>query len=140
MTFEIILEVLPVLASSILLGEAFEQLRLPSVAGQLLSGMILGPTVIGLIAPDPELQGVASVSLFFIIFMIGLEMNTKTLGKHVSQGTLLTLTSFIIPFVLSLGVGFVVFPFDTITVFIVALAVSVPSISIISVLVMQYKI
>jgi len=139
MTFEIILEVLPVLASSILLGEAFEQLRLPSVAGQLLSGMILGPTVIGLISPDPGLQGVASVSLFFIIFMIGLEMNTKTLGKHVSQGTLLTLTSFIIPFVLCLGVGLVVFPFDTITVFIVALAVSVPSISIISVLVMQYK-
>jgi Kef-type K+ transport system membrane component KefB len=139
MTFEIILEVLPVLASSIILGEAFEQLGLPSVAGQLLSGMILGPTIVGLIAPDPELQGVASVSLFFIIFMIGLEMNTKTLGKHVSQGTLLTLTSFIVPFVLCLGVGLVVFPFATITVFIVALAVSVPSISIISVLVMQYK-
>lgn len=139
MTFEIILEVLPVLALSILLGEAFEQFGLPSVAGQLLSGMILGPTIVGLIAPDPQLQGVASVSLFFIIFMIGLEMNTKTLGKHVSQGTLLTLTSFIIPFLLCLGVGLVVFPFDTITVFIVALAVSVPSISIISVLVMQYK-
>jgi Kef-type K+ transport system membrane component KefB len=41
MTFEIILEVLPVRASAILLGEAFEQFRLPSVAGQLLSGMIL---------------------------------------------------------------------------------------------------
>ena len=139
MTFEIILEVLPVLASAILLGELFEQFRLPSVAGQLLSGMILGPTVAGLIGPSAQLQGIASVSLFFIIFMIGFEMNTKTLGKHVSQGTLLTMTSFILPFVACLGVGLVVFPFDPLTVFIITLAVSVPSISIISVLVMQYK-
>ena len=139
MAFETILGVLLVLASAILVGEVFEQFRLPSVAGQLLSGMILGPTVLGYVAPDAELQGIASISLFFIIFMIGFAMNTKTLGKHVSQGILLSMTSFIIPLVLCLGVGYIVFPFSPITVFIVALAVAVPSISIISVLVMQHK-
>jgi Na+:H+ antiporter len=138
-TFEIILDVLLVLASAILVGEAFEQFGLPSVAGELLSGMVLGPTVLGYVAPDAGLQGVASISLFFIIFMIGFEMNTKTLGKHVSQGLLLSLTSFIIPLVLCMVAGLLVFPFSAITVFVVALAVSVPSISIISVLVMQYK-
>lgn len=139
MTFEIILEVLVVLASAILVGEAFEQLKLPSVAGALLSGMVLGPTVLAVVAPDPELQGVASVALFFIIFMIGFEMNTKTLGKQMTQGVLLSLTSFIVPLVLALAVGLVVFPFDRVVVFIVTLAVSAPSISIISVLVMQHN-
>lgn len=139
MTFEIILEVLMVLASAILVGEVFEQFKLPSVAGELLSGLILGPTVLGYLATDAGLQGIASISLFFIIFMIGFEMNTKTLGKHVSQGLLLSLTSFIVPLVLCLIMGFVVFPFGPTAVFVVALAVSVPSISIISVLVMQYK-
>ncbi len=137
-TFQIILEVLLVLASAILLGEAFEQLRLPSVAGALLSGLVLGPTVAGLVAPDPELQGVASVALFFIIFTIGFEMNTKALGRYVSQGLLLSLTSFVIPFVLALGVGLLAFPLGTVAVFIVTLAVSVPSISIVSVLVVQH--
>ena len=90
-----------------------------------------------MVAPDPELQGVASVALFFIIFTIGFEMNTKTLGRHVSQGLLLSMTSFVLPFLLALGVGVVVFPLGIVTVFIVTLAVSVPSISIISVLVVQ---
>ena len=139
MAFEIIPHVLLILASAILVGEVFEQFRLPSVAGELLSGLILGPTVLGYVAPDAGLQGVASISLFFIIFMIGFAMYTKTLGKHVSEGLLLSLTSFVIPFVLCLVMGFVVFSFSPITVFIVALAVSVPSISIISVLVMQHK-
>lgn len=49
------------------------------------------------------------------------------------------MTSFILPFVLCLGVGIIVFPFGAVTVFTIALAVSVPSISIISVLLMQYK-
>ncbi len=139
MTFQIILEVLLVLASAILAGEVFEQFGLPSVAGELLSGLILGPTVAGLVAPYPELQGIASISLFFIIFMIGFEMSTKTLGRHVSQGLLLSVTSFIVPLVLCLEVGLLVLPFGAVAVFIVALAVSVPSISIISVLVMQYN-
>jgi Na+:H+ antiporter len=139
MTLQIILEVLLVLASAILVGEVFEQFGLPSVAGELLSGLVLGPTVLGLAGPDPQLQGLVSISLFFIIFMIGFEMNTKTLGKQVSHGLLLSLTSFILPLVLCLGVGFLVLPFGSVEVFVVSLAVSVPSISIISVLVMQYK-
>lgn len=138
MTFQIILEVLLVLASAIIVGEGFEQFGLPSVAGELLSGLMLGPTVLGLVASDVGLQSLASVSLFFIIFMIGFEMNTKTLGRQVSQGVLLSLTSFIVPLVLCVGVGLLVFPFGTATDFVVALAVSVPSISIISVLVVQY--
>ena len=139
MSFEIIPDVLLVLAAAILVGEVFEQFRLPSVAGELLSGMVLGPTVLGYVAPDAGLQGVATVSLFFIIFMIGFAMNTKTLGKRVSKGLLLSLTSFVIPLILCLAVGFLVFPFTPSVVFVVALSVSVPSISIISVLVMQYK-
>jgi Na+:H+ antiporter len=139
MTFEIILEVLVVLAAAILVGELFEQFRLPSVAGELLSGVVLGPTVLGFVASDAQLQGIASISLFFIIFMIGFEMNTKTLGRHISQGLLMSLTSFIVPLVLCLAAGLLVFPFGPVAVFVVALGVSVPSISIISVLVMQYK-
>ncbi|MGH9917776.1 MAG: cation:proton antiporter, partial [Nitrososphaerales archaeon] len=139
MAIEIILEVLLVLASAILIGEAFEQFGFPSVAGQLLSGLILGPTVLALVETNAEMQGIASIALFFIIFMIGFEMSTKTMGKHVSRGLLLTMTSFIVPFVVSLTVGLSLFPFAPVEVFVVALAVSVPSISIISVLVMQYN-
>lgn len=140
MTFQVILEVLLVLGSAILAGEAFEQFGLPSVAGELVSGLILGPTVLALVATDPQLQGIASISLFFIIFMIGFEMSTKTLGRYVSQGLLLSVTSFVLPLLLCLGVGLLVFPFADVAIFVVALAVSVPSISIISVLVLQYNI
>jgi NhaP-type Na+/H+ or K+/H+ antiporter len=43
LTFDIITEVLAVLAVALLVGELFEQVGLPSVAGELLSGIVLGP-------------------------------------------------------------------------------------------------
>ncbi len=135
-----ILQVLLILAAAVLMGEVFEQIRLPSVAGELLSGILLGPTILGVVSSSGELQAFSSVSLFFIIFLIGFEMNTETLKKHLSGAIILALTSFLLPLVLAFAAAAVTLSFGLAPDFIVALAVAVPSISIISVLVMQYKI
>ncbi|MGD0638924.1 MAG: cation:proton antiporter, partial [Nitrososphaerales archaeon] len=97
MAYEIIIQILIVLAAAVLLGEVFEQAGLSSVPGELLSGMVLGPTFLNLIATNDQIQAVSSLALFFVIFFIGFEMNTDMLRKRVQHGVILSLTSFVIP-------------------------------------------
>ena len=139
MAYEIIIQILIVLAAAVLLGEVFEQAGLSSVPGELLSGMILGPTFLNLIDTNDQIQAVSSLALFFVIFFIGFEMNTDMLRKRVRHGVVLSLTSFIIPMIAVFGVLLLLFPFGPTPDLVAALAISVPSISIISVLVMQYR-
>lgn len=128
------------LAAAVLTGEVFEQLRLPSVAGELLSGLILGPTVLNVVSTNDQVQAISSLSLFFIIFLIGFEMNTDMVRKHIFHGVLLSVTAFIIPLLAAFAFALLFFPFGVISDFVVAMTIAVPSISIISVLVMQYNL
>ena len=140
MAYQIIIQVLIILAAAILTGEIFEQFRLPSVAGELLSGIVLGPTVFNLISTNDQIQAVSSIALFFVIFLIGFEMNTDILRKHIRHGLVLSLSSFILPMLMIFGIALFLFPFGGVPDLVAALAITVPSISIISVLVMQYKL
>ena len=140
MAYPFIFQVLIVLAAAVTAGEVFEQFRMPSVAGELLSGIILGPTVLGVISFSSDLQALSTIALFFIIFLIGIEMNTETLRKHVPAAFMLALTSFVLPLLVAFAIAAVVLPFGRTSDFVVALTIAVPSISIISVLVMQYEI
>ena len=80
---DIIWQILIVLATAAIVGEIFRQFGLPSVAGELLSGLILGPTVLGVVTFNPQIGAISTISLFFIIFLIGLELNTEILRRDI---------------------------------------------------------
>ncbi len=135
--YQIIWQILVVLTSAVVLGELFRQFGLPSVAGELLSGLILGPTLLGVVSIDSQINAVSTIALFFIIFLIGFEMKTETLRKNIPKASILTFSSFILPLAVGTLIAFRFLDFGPISDFIVALGVTVPSISIISVIVMQ---
>jgi Kef-type K+ transport system membrane component KefB len=136
----IITDVLIVLASALLVGEIFEQLCLPCVVGEILGGMIIGPSLLGLVVSNDAIQAISSVALFFIIFSIGFELRTQMVRGKLINASLLTLTSFLAPLVLTALLALIFFPFGAQANFVIALAISIPSISIISVLCLQYNL
>ena len=138
--FGIITDALIILAGAILIGELFEQFHLPSVVGELLSGIIIGPSLLGAVVFTSDLQTVSSLALFFIIFHIGLEMKTQMVRKHLSGASLLTFSSFLVPLMLTTVAAVFLLPFDPVANVIIALAISVPSISIASVLVLHFRL
>lgn len=138
--FNIITDVLIVLAAALIVGEIFERFRLPSVVGEILAGMIIGPSVLGLATANEPLQAVTSIALFFIIFHIGFELRTSILHHKTGVATLFTLTSFMVPLTLTVLAALLMFPFGTQESLIIALAIAVPSLSIVSVLIWQYKL
>jgi Kef-type K+ transport system membrane component KefB len=135
--YDVIGQAFVVLALALILGEILEQIGLPAVTGALLAGIVLGPTFLGLVASTPQSQGLSVIALFFIIFTIGLEMKTETIVKHVRSALLVTLTCFIVPLLIAAAVSTFLLPFGLVANFVLSLAITVPSISIISVIVMQ---
>lgn len=137
MAYDIIFQVLLVLAAAVFTGELFEQVGFPSVAGELFSGIILGPTFLGLVVANAQTQAISSIALFFVVFLIGFEMTTSTVGKQLAPAAVISATSFALPFAATAVVASLVLPFGFGPDVIVALGISVPSISIISILVME---
>ncbi|MCL4397267.1 cation:proton antiporter [Candidatus Parvarchaeota archaeon] len=140
MVLNIIIEILIVLSVSIIMGELFEQLKFPSVVGYLIAGLVIGPFVFNFIQNNTELQALSSLSLFFIIFLLGIEMKTESVIKYLKPSIKMSITSFILPLLLSVLLSVVLFHFGLRQDFIVSLSIAVPSISIISVLVMRYRL
>ena len=137
MALDLISEVLVVLAVAVLVGELFEQVGLPSVAGELLSGLILGPTVLGVVSFSQQTAAISEIALFFVVLLIGFEMTTQTVRSHIAPSLVVSGTSFILPFVILVAAAVTLLPFGYTADLLVALAIGVPSISIVSVLVME---
>jgi Kef-type K+ transport system membrane component KefB len=70
----------------------------PPVLGELLAGIIFGPSFLGLIAPNEMLTILSELGVFFLMFYAGLETNPLDLKKYRLQSTLVGIFGFIIPF------------------------------------------
>jgi Kef-type K+ transport system membrane component KefB len=140
LALDIITDVLVVLAVAVLVGELFEQVGLPSVAGELLSGLVLGPTFLGIVAPSPQTSAISEIALFFVVLLIGFEMTTETVRKQIVPSLVVSTTSFLLPLLLSVAAATFLLPFGISADSLVALAIAVPSISIVSVLVMEWDL
>ncbi len=138
--FSIITEILIVLAAALLLGELFERFRLPAVIGEILSGMIIGPSLLGLVVADESFRAISSIALFFIIFHIGFQMKTQMIHGRIQVASLFSITSFMIPLGWMALAAPLFFPFSITESLVLALAIAVPSLSIVSVLIYQYNL
>ena len=140
MVLNVIIEILVILSISIILGEIVEQLKFPSVIGYLIAGLLIGPFILNIMQNSVGLQTLSSLSLFFIIFLLGIEMKTESVIKYIKPSVKMTITSFILPLLLSVAIAAPLFHFGLRSDFIVSLAIAVPSISIISILIMRYRL
>jgi Kef-type K+ transport system membrane component KefB len=87
-------------AAPFLLG-LFPRLRLPSVVVEIVAGIVVGPSVLGIVEVDQVIEVLALVGLGFVLFLAGLEIEFEKL-----RGQVLRLTA--IGFVVSFAVALVV--------------------------------
>jgi Kef-type K+ transport system membrane component KefB len=79
----------------------FPRLRVPSVVVEIVAGIVVGPSVLGLVEVDQVIEVVALIGLGFVLFLAGLEIDFDKL-----RGSVLRLTA--LGFVLSFGIAVVV--------------------------------
>jgi len=71
------------------LAALFERLRIPTIAALLVAGVMLGPQGMGLIHDTSSVETIANLGLTLLLFVIGLEVNPRTL---LASGKTLLLT------------------------------------------------
>lgn len=73
MGFEAILYIGLLIGASKLFGELMVRIKQPSILGNVLAGVIIGPALLSLVKPIAEIDLFISVGVFFLFFLIGLE-------------------------------------------------------------------
>lgn len=64
-----------------LLGLGAKKLKAPQVAGQIIAGLLIGPSVFGLVQESDFITGMAEIGVVLLMFSAGLETNLKELIK-----------------------------------------------------------
>ena len=72
---------LVIFGSAKLLAELFERMRLPGVAGEIVAGILIGPSVLGWISPSEFTLTMAELGVLFLLFKVGLEVEASELMK-----------------------------------------------------------
>ena len=102
------------LAFSRLMALLFKKIRQPTVTGDVLVGVILGPSILGRFWPsafksifpaDPlqvtMLDTVAWIGIFFLLLVTGLEVNLSSVWKHRGKATWIALSDIVVPILFS---------------------------------------
>jgi Kef-type K+ transport system membrane component KefB len=96
-------------------GEIFRRLRQPTVVGEIIGGILLGPTVMGHLFPSTfqelflshpnatmSMDGIYFISVVMLLFISGMEIELPMVWKNGKTATIISFTGMIIP----LGIGF----------------------------------
>ncbi|MGV0103081.1 Cation:proton antiporter [Nostoc sp. DSM 114160] len=117
----VLVEVLIVIGLSRLVGLAFRSIKQPLVIGEIVAGIMLGPSLLGLVAPHlavtlfppetfPFLNVLSQVGLIFFMFLIGLELNPKYLRGQLEVAVLTSHVSILVPFSLGTLLAVILYP------------------------------
>ncbi len=101
-----------------LLGEAMIRMRQPAVMGQLIAGLLLGPSVFGLLLPDlqhalfpqnPEqkamIDAVSQVGILLLLLLTGMETDLKLVRQTGKASVYASLFGIIVPFACGVALG-----------------------------------
>jgi len=97
---QLLLQLLVIFVSAKVAGELFESVRLPSVLGEILAGIALGPFALSWINPSDTIHSVAEIGAIFVLFSAGLETSPQDLIRVGRKALLVAVAGVIVPFVL----------------------------------------
>lgn len=98
------LAMLVVFGAAKLLAEVFEHLGQPGIVGEILAGILIGPSVLNWVQPDHFLGALADLGVMFLLFRVGLEVKASELMRVGGAATLVAVLGVIAPLFLGWGI------------------------------------
>jgi Kef-type K+ transport system membrane component KefB len=96
---------LVVFVSAKVMGEIFERLRQPGIVGEILAGILIGPSVLHWMAPNEILSVLEQLGVMFLLFRVGLEVKSSELLRVGGTAMGVATAGVILPFVLGWGIS-----------------------------------
>ena len=95
----ILLDLFIMLASAKLMAEIFERLKQPAVVGEILAGVIIGPSLFGWVTPSEIINILAEFGVIFLLFNVGLETKPSAIFQVGKRAITVGVLGVILPFV-----------------------------------------
>lgn len=101
----VLFALLIMLAAAKLMAEVFERLGQPAVVGEILAGVLIGPSVLGWVSPSDLISILAEIGVIFLLFTVGLETKPQMIFQVGRKATLVGVLGVILPFVAGFGIA-----------------------------------
>ncbi|MEY2692748.1 MAG: hypothetical protein RIT03_1138 [Bacteroidota bacterium] len=101
-------------------GWMFRKIGQPSVIGEIIAGIVLGPSLVGMYFPEfsaalfpveslGNLQFLSQIGLILFMFVIGMELDLKVLKNKANDAVVISHASIVIPFALGVGLAYYIY-------------------------------
>ncbi|WP_396185185.1 cation:proton antiporter [Flavobacterium sp.] len=113
-------QIITIIVVARLFGWFFRKIGQPSVIGEIIAGIALGPSLLGLYFPEfsnslfpieslGNLQFLSQIGLILFMFVIGMELDLKVLKNRAKEAIVISHASIVIPFALGIGLAYFVY-------------------------------
>ena len=122
------MQIMVILISSRVMGILMRKIGQPSVIGEIIAGILLGPSLLGFFFPDTmnflfpaeslkDLQLLSQIGLAFFMFIIGMELDLEVLQHKAKEAVVISNVSIAFPYLLGVALAYFLFidfaPFHT---------------------------
>ena len=101
-------------------GWMFRKIGQPTVIGEIIAGIVLGPSLVGMYFPEfsaalfpvdslGNLQFLSQIGLILFMFVIGMELDLKVLKNKANDAVVISHASIVIPFALGVGLAYYIY-------------------------------
>lgn len=111
-TIEILRQLAIIIIFAKLFGLTARRLKAPQVAGEIVAGLIIGPSLLGWVQPSQFLAGMAEIGVILLMFNAGLGTNINELKRSGLKATLIACAGVFIPLVCGTVLFMFFFGFD----------------------------
>lgn len=108
-THLVLLEIAAILLAAQVLSEVAAYFQIPRVIGEMSAGILLGPSLIGLIEPNEILAFLAEIGIILLLFEVGVESDMSRLLRAGRRALVLATAGFVFPFLLGFALCYYTF-------------------------------
>jgi Kef-type K+ transport system membrane component KefB len=100
----IALSMLILFASAKIMAELAERLNQPGIVGEIIAGVLIGPSVLGWLAPNEFLTAMSELGAMFLLFRVGLDVKSSELMRVGGTALLVASSGVIVPFIMGAAI------------------------------------
>ena len=125
-----LLQLVIILFSARVVGEIFSYFKIPSVLGELVAGILIGPSLFGWVEAAPAIYLLAQIGIILLLFEVGMETDVGRLTKAGVKSSLVAIIGVVFPFFLGFAACYYFFSLSILPSLFVGSALTATSIGI----------